>query len=185
MTRRIPAPSRPPDFEAPFLCCHLARPAGCTPRGPLPNYKWPIGPVCEPARRFGCPAAAARSWLTEAGKSSHTASPAQVSVKELRSQATRIVHRVEAGEAITITKRGRVVAVITPAAEAARRPSDSIYQQLRRHIEARTPALRQMPEGEAGRDFDRLSRKVAKTARYKDWREMDRVLKGDRFGLSR
>jgi prevent-host-death family protein len=113
------------------------------------------------------------------------ASAAQVSVKELRSQATRIVRRVEAGEAITITKRGRVVAVIAPAAEAARRPSDSIYQQLRRHIEARAPGLRQMPEGEARRDFDRLSRKVAKTARYKDWREMDRVLKGDRFGLSR
>jgi prevent-host-death family protein len=113
------------------------------------------------------------------------ASATQVSVKELRSQATRIIRRVEAGEAVTITKRGRVVAVIAPAAEAARRPSDSIYQRLRRHVEARTPGLRQMPEGEARRDFDRLSRKVAKTVRYKTWREMDRALKGDRFGLSR
>ena len=127
--------------------------------------------------------------LTEAGRSGYLGgymvSATQVSVKELRSQATRIIRRVEAGEAVTITKRGRVVAVIEPAADVARRPSDSIYQRLRRHIEARTPDLRQMPEREVRRDFDRLSRKVAKAAGYKNWRDMDRALKGDRFGLSR
>jgi prevent-host-death family protein len=109
----------------------------------------------------------------------------QVSVRELKSEASEIVRRVEAGERVTVTKRGRVVAVITPAAEAPRPPSDSIYQRLRSHIEARTPGLRHRQDAEVRRDFERISRKAAKAMRYKDWREMDRALKGDRFGLSR
>ena len=109
----------------------------------------------------------------------------QVSVRELKSEASDIVRRVEAGERVRITKRGRIVAVIAPATEAPRRPSDSIYRRLRRHIEVRTPGLRHMPDAEVRRDFDRISRKAAKAIGYKDWREMDRVLKGDRFGPSR
>ena len=37
----------------------------------------------------------------------------------------------------------------------------------------------------ARRDFERISRKIARTLPYRDWQEMDQVAKGDRFGFSR
>jgi len=37
----------------------------------------------------------------------------------------------------------------------------------------------------AQREFERISRKIAGRIPYRNWREMDRAAKGDRFGLSR
>jgi hypothetical protein len=34
-------------------------------------------------------------------------------------------------------------------------------------------------------EFERISRKAARTLPYRSWQEMDRASKGDRFGLSR
>ena len=113
------------------------------------------------------------------------AGSSEVSVRELKNQATAILRRVEAGERVTITKRGHVVATLQPAADVMSRASDSIYRHLRRQIETRTPALRRMSTAAARREFERISRKIAKTTPYKTWREMDRAAKGDRFGLSR
>jgi prevent-host-death family protein len=110
---------------------------------------------------------------------------AQVSVRELKNQTTAILRRVERGERVAVTKRGRVVAVIQPAAEGARRASDSLYRQLQRHIEARIPALRRVTPAAERRTFEKISRKVADGRPYKSWQEMDRAVKGDHFGLSR
>jgi prevent-host-death family protein len=109
----------------------------------------------------------------------------QVSVRELKNQTTSILRRVESGERITVTKRGRPVAVIEPSTQVLIPASDSIYRSLQRQIEARQPALRKMSEAAAKRDFERISRKIARTIPYQSWQEMDRVAKGDRFGLSR
>ena len=116
----------------------------------------------------------------------YMAAVAQVSVRELKNQTTAILRRVESGERVAVTKRGRVVAVIQPAAEGtSRRASDSLYRQLQRHIEARIPALRRITPAAERRSFEKISRKVADDGSYKSWQEMDRVVKGDRFGLSR
>ncbi len=40
---------------------------------------------------------------------------ARIGVRELRLNASRYIERVEAGETIEITKRGRVVGLLTPA----------------------------------------------------------------------
>jgi prevent-host-death family protein len=113
------------------------------------------------------------------------ATNSQVSVRELKNQTTRILRRVEAGERVTVTKRGRPIAVIEPSIESAVPASDSIYRSLQRQIEARNPGLRRMSADAVHRQFERISRKIAKTMPYKDWREMDRASKGDRFGFSR
>jgi len=113
------------------------------------------------------------------------ATESQVSVRELKNQTTRILRRVEAGERVTITKRGRPVAVIEPSSQTAVPASDSIYRNLQRQIEARNPGLRETSQAAARRDFERISRKIARTIPYKNWQEMDRAAKGDRFGLSR
>jgi len=39
----------------------------------------------------------------------------QVGVRELRLNASRYLERVEAGESIEVTKRGRVIALISPS----------------------------------------------------------------------
>lgn len=110
---------------------------------------------------------------------------ASVSVRELKNQTTAVLRRVESGERVTVTKRGKVIATIQPASGPAPRPVDSIYRQLQRSIEARDSELRRMSESQRRKEFERISRKIARTLPYKDWREMDRDAKGDRLGLSR
>jgi prevent-host-death family protein len=109
---------------------------------------------------------------------------APVSVRELKNQTTAVLRRVEAGDRVCVTKRGRVVAVIESATEPPRAPSDSIYRRLQQRIQARA-GLRPLAPAAARREFDRISRKIARTLPYKSWREMDRVVKGDPVGLSR
>lgn len=109
----------------------------------------------------------------------------QVSIRELKNQATAVLRRVEAGERVVVTKRGRIVATIEPAADGAIRPADSLYRRLQRHIEAPQPGLQRKSAAARRRDFEQISRKIARLNLHKDWRAMDRVAKGDRFGLSR
>jgi hypothetical protein len=59
---------------------------------------------------------------------------------------------------------------------------DSIYRDLQRQIEARYPSLLEMSEEEANREFERISRKIARNNPYETWQEMDRAAKGDRWG---
>jgi prevent-host-death family protein len=113
------------------------------------------------------------------------AAESQVSVRQLKNDTTRILRRVEAGERVTVTKRGRPVAIIESTNLAPPPASDSIYQSLQRQIEARTPGLRRTSVTAARRDFELISRKIARTIPYRSWQEMDRAAKGDRFGLSR
>lgn len=117
--------------------------------------------------------------------SGHMESSGEVSVRELKNQTTAILRRVEAGERVTVTKRGRAIATIEPASRVRAATRESIYQNLQRQIEARAPALRRASVAARRREFARISRKIVRTLSYKDWREMDRALKGDRCGLSR
>src|SRR5689334_3714751 len=109
----------------------------------------------------------------------------QVSIRQLKNETTRILRRIEGGERLTVTKRGKPVAVIEPLNQALVPASDSIYRSLQCQIEARTPHLRRASVLTAQREFERISRKIAGRIPYWDWCEMDRAAKGDRFGLSR
>jgi prevent-host-death family protein len=113
------------------------------------------------------------------------ANESQVSVRQLKNEATCILRRVEGGERHTVTKRGKPVAVIEPLNQALVPASDSIYRSLQRQIEARTPQLRRTSMAAVRRDFERISRKIAGKVPCRDWREIDRAAKGEHFGLSR
>ena len=108
---------------------------------------------------------------------------ATVTVRELKNQTTAILRRVESGQAVVVTRRGRVIATLGPASGPGPAASDSIYRQLQREIETRQPG----PKSEDARraEFERISRKAARALPYRTWRAMDRAVKGDRFGLSR
>src|ERR1019366_3883032 len=102
------------------------------------------------------------------------ATESQVSVSELKNQTRRILRRVEAGERVTVTKREKPVAVIEPSHQTPVPVSASIYRSLQRQIEARNPRLRRRTSlAAARRDFERISRKIARTIPYKNWQEMD------------
>jgi prevent-host-death family protein len=108
---------------------------------------------------------------------------AKVTVRELKNQTTAILRRVEGGEAVAVTRRGQVIATIGPASGPPPMASDSIYRQLQRQIETRRPGHGSEIAQRA--EFERISRKAARSLPYRSWREMDRAAKGDRLGLSR
>ncbi|MFQ5667368.1 MAG: type II toxin-antitoxin system Phd/YefM family antitoxin [Candidatus Binatia bacterium] len=60
--------------------------------------------------------------------SGHMESSGEVSVRELKNQTTAILRRVEAGERVTVTKRGRAIATIEPASRVRAATRESIYQ---------------------------------------------------------
>jgi prevent-host-death family protein len=113
------------------------------------------------------------------------ANESQVSVRQLKNETTHILRRVEGGEHLIVTKRGKPVAIIEPLNQALVPASDSIYpaSNVRSKRELRTC-------GES-RSWQRIVSLSGSRIRfggripYKDWREMDRAAKGDRFGLSR
>ena len=109
----------------------------------------------------------------------------EVSVRQINNETTKILRRVESGDRVTVTKRGRPIARIEPATERDRPPPSSLYERLQRQIEARRPDLRRRSSSQRRADFERISRKIARGLRYRSWQEMDRAAKGDPLGLSR
>ena len=86
-------------------------------------------------------------------------------VRELKNQTTALIRDAEKGEPVVVTRRGK------PA--------------LRKKILERHPQLAKESPKEARRKFDRITRKLRRSLPFKTWREMDRFIKGDRYGLAR
>jgi prevent-host-death family protein len=55
----------------------------------------------------------------------------QVSVRELKNRLSEYLRRVESGENVTVTRRGRVIAALVPA-EPASDPEAASLERLRR-----------------------------------------------------
>ena len=54
-----------------------------------------------------------------------------------------------------------------------------VWGRIRESIVEEYPDLREMTLSEAVEEFERLSDKIAEDIPFKDWREMDRWMKGD------
>lgn len=59
------------------------------------------------------------------------------------------------------------------------------FGALRKKILEKHPQLAKDSPKEARRKFDRIARKMRRSLPFKSWREMDRFIKGDRYGLAR
>jgi prevent-host-death family protein len=59
----------------------------------------------------------------------------EVAARELRNRTAELLRRVQAGEHVTITSRGRPVAELTPVRQERRRPiaPDELARRLARH----------------------------------------------------
>lgn len=111
------------------------------------------------------------------------------SVRDLKNQTTDLLRKVEKGTPIVVTRRGRPVATLKPFEERdlqhEEKYSTALYDSLRKNIQTRYPELARRTPEQVRRDFERISKKVSRSLPFKTWQEMDRMLKGDRYGLAR
>ncbi len=111
------------------------------------------------------------------------------SVRELKNQTTRLLRQVEQGTRIVVTRRGKPIATLKPFEESDLHSKESypttLYDSLRQHLQEQHPELGRRTSTRVHKDFERISQKVGKVRPFQDWCEMDRALKGDRYGLSR
>ncbi len=113
-----------------------------------------------------------------------------VHVRDLKNQTTTLLREVEKGITMIVTRRGKPVATLRPFDSRDLHParskySTTIYDTLRKHIEACYLELRNRTSEENRRDFERITRKVRQALPFKSWQEMDKTAKGDRYGLTR
>ena len=114
---------------------------------------------------------------------------AAASVRELKNQTTALLRQVEKGTLVVVTRRGKPVATLKPFEEqdlrrSARHPT-ALYDALRRHIQSRHPELARRTPEQMRRSFARITHKIQRSLPFSSWQEMDKALKGDRYGLTR
>lgn len=111
------------------------------------------------------------------------------SVRDLKNQTTALLRKVEKGTPIVVTRRGRPIATLKSFEERDLRQEEkyptALYDSLRESIQARYPELARRTPQQVRREFERISKKVRRSLPFKTWQEMDRALKGDRYGLAR
>jgi prevent-host-death family protein len=110
-------------------------------------------------------------------------------VRELKNQTTALLREAEKGKAVVVTRRGKPVATLKPFEqkdlEKQERYPTSAYDNLKRTILAKQPELAKESPEQARRRFDKISEKIRRSLPFKNWKEMDRFAKGDRYGLTR
>ena len=111
-------------------------------------------------------------------------------VRELKNQTTALLREAEKGKAVVVTRRGKPVATLKPFEqkdlEKQERYPTSAYDNLKRKILWLNIQSwgKESPE-QARRRFDKLTEKIRRSLPFKNWKEMDRFAKGDRYGLTR
>jgi prevent-host-death family protein len=111
------------------------------------------------------------------------------SVRDLKNQTTALLREVERGTLIVVTRRGKPVATLKPFEEedltrSFRHPT-ALYDSLRQRIHKQHPDLSKRTPDQIHKSFERITRKVKQSLPFSTWQEMDRALKGDRYGLTR
>lgn len=115
--------------------------------------------------------------------------PKYATVRELKNQTTALIRDAEKGKAVVVTRRGKPVATLKPFEskdlEKEDRYPTGAFDALRKKILAKHPELAKESPEEARREFERITRKMRRSLPFKTWREMDRLVKGDRYGFTR
>lgn len=110
-------------------------------------------------------------------------------VRELKNQTTALIRDAEKGEPVVVTRRGKPVATLKAFEGKDLQKEDkyptTAFGALRKKILERHPQLAKESPKEARRKFDRITAKLRRSLPFKTWREMDRFIKGDRYGLAR
>ncbi len=114
---------------------------------------------------------------------------AAASVRELKNQTTALLRKVEEGALVVVTRRGKPIATLKPFEEQDLQPATYyptlLYAALRGQIQKQYPELSRRTPKQVRQSFERITQKAQRTLSFSTWQEMDRVLKGDRYGLTR
>jgi prevent-host-death family protein len=110
-------------------------------------------------------------------------------VRELKNQTTALIREAEKGKTVVVTRRGKPVATLKSFEqkdlEKAERYPTGAYDNLKKKIAAKYPKLAKESPEQARRRFEKISEKIRRSLPFKSWQEMDRLAKGDRYGLTR
>jgi antitoxin (DNA-binding transcriptional repressor) of toxin-antitoxin stability system len=110
-------------------------------------------------------------------------------VRDLKNQTASLIREAERGKAVVVTRRGKPVATLKAFEQRDvgdnKRYPTSLYDGLKKSILAKRPRLKTESPEVARREFERISEKIRRSLPFKTWKEMDRFVKGDHFGLRR
>lgn len=115
--------------------------------------------------------------------------PKFATVRELKNQTTALLREAEKGKPVVVTRRGKPVATLKPFEQKDLQKQDmyptTAFDALRKKILAKYPELAKETPEQARREFDRITKKIRRSLPFKTWKEMDRFVKGVRYGLTR
>lgn len=115
--------------------------------------------------------------------------PKFATVRELKNQTTGLIREAEKGRPVVVTRRGKPVATLKPFESEDLKQVDkyptSAFDALRKKILAKYPKLARESRELAHREFERTTNKMRRFLPFKSWREMDRFVKGERYGFTR
>jgi prevent-host-death family protein len=110
-------------------------------------------------------------------------------VRDLKNQTTALIREAEKGKAVVVTRRGKPVATLKPFEQEDLHENEqyptSLFDGLKKKILAKYPKLKKESPEQARREFEKISEKIRRSLPFKTWQEMDRFVKGDRFGIDR
>ena len=110
-------------------------------------------------------------------------------VRDLKNQTTTLIREAEKGKAVVVTRRGKPVVTLKAFEQGdidkEKRYPTSAYDNLKSKILSEHPKLAKETPEQARRRFDKITEKIRRSLPFKTWKEMDKVAKGDRYGLTR
>ena len=113
--------------------------------------------------------------------------PKYATVRELKNQTTALIREVEKGKPIVVTRRGKPVMTLKPFEPQDKESQypTTAFDALRKKILAKHPQLATETPAQARRNLERTTQKMRRSLRFRNWREMERFAKGDRYGFAR
>ena len=110
-------------------------------------------------------------------------------VRDLKNQTTALIREAEKGKAVVVTRRGKPVVTLRAFEQKdidkEKRYPTSAYDNLKKIILSKHPKLAKETPEQARRRFDKITEKIRRSLPFKTRKEMDKFVKGDRYGLTR
>jgi hypothetical protein len=103
---------------------------------------------------------------------------------QVSSIPTALLEQVDTILAEVLALRRALQQMTAPAAQPNAKVPDA-WQLLRTRLVAEQPELLYMPDEDLRQEFDRLSAQIAEQMPYTSPEELERVMRGDDYGLAR
>lgn len=112
--------------------------------------------------------------------------PKYATVRELKNQTTALIREVEKGMPIVVTRRGKPVVTLKPFEPKDKESQypTTAFDALRKRILVKHPQLAKEGPEQARRELEKMTKRIRRSLPFKNWRDMARFAKGDRYGFT-